>query len=175
MNRNSRKKGFFGPQEARAYAPVYPVVLVTCTQKNDNIIPVGMCNLVSFSPPLIMISVGHTRYSHQIIKDSREFVVNIPTPKIAQKVQLCGSASGRDTDKFSKVGLTREKAEKVKAPLIKECPVNLECKVVNEVEAGDHTLFIGEVLAIHAEESLGPSDSLVYKGGTFYSVKPLSS
>lgn len=173
------------PEEARAYAPLYPAVLVSCARAAEgaqvqadilpNIISIGMCTLVSFSPPLIMISVGKTRYSNNIIRDSGEFVVNIPTPELEKKVRFCGSTSGRDTDKFSESGLTKEKAEKVKAPLIKECPVNIECTVVNEVEAGDHTLFIGEVAALHAEESFSHSESLLYKGGVFYSPKSLSS
>jgi flavin reductase (DIM6/NTAB) family NADH-FMN oxidoreductase RutF len=154
----------------REIFPVYPAVLVTCGK--NNIISVGMCIGVSFEPPLIAVSIGHTRYSNELIRKGREFAVNIPVRGMEQKIKICGSCSGKDTDKFEKANLKMKKAKKISVPLIEECPVNIECKVVDEIEAGDHTIFIGKIVETHAKEGYDPAQSLVYKGGVFYSLSP---
>jgi flavin reductase (DIM6/NTAB) family NADH-FMN oxidoreductase RutF len=83
-----------------------------------------------------------------------EFVINIPSRKWLKETDYCGFASERDTEKFSTVGFTAEEAEKVKAPLIKECPLNLECVVKQVLPLGSHDLFISEVVAAHADEDI---------------------
>jgi flavin reductase (DIM6/NTAB) family NADH-FMN oxidoreductase RutF len=143
-----------GPQVYRLLHP-RPVVLVSCfdpdTEK-PNIIAIAWSTPLSMDPPLIGISVGLQRYSHELIKKCGEFIVNIPTMEILEKVAGCGSVSGKTTDKFSKFGLTPLPAKVVKSPAIKECVAHLECKLVDQVRVGDHTFFIGEIVAAYANE-----------------------
>lgn len=143
--------------------PAFPVVLAT-TQHNGkrNIITLGMVHVFSFKPPLVGIGIAPGRHSYSLIKESREFVLSIPGKEIVNAVQYCGTKSGRDVDKFMEAKLIPVQGETVKAPLIKECPVNLECKIVKEVEAGDHTWFIGEVKKVHIDENYNKENSLIY-------------
>ncbi|NYZ79127.1 flavin reductase family protein [Candidatus Micrarchaeota archaeon] len=132
---------------------LYPRQVILATSRSgekSNIITLGWHCPLSFKPPLVGISVGKTRFSHSLIQKEREFVVSIPTESMLEKVLLIGSKSGRDVDKFPEFGLTPLQATAVKPPLIKECPINIECRVVAELDAGDHTLFSGEVVASHA-------------------------
>ncbi len=108
----------------------------------------------SFDPPLVAISVSPRRYSHRLIEETKEFVVNVPTIEIARETLFCGRVSGRKHDKFKETPLTALPAKKVKAPIIKECVAHLECKLVQKVATGDHTVFVGEVLAAHANEGV---------------------
>ncbi len=123
-------------------------VLVTCVDGKDkpNIITLAWSMVTSFNPPMVAISVAPERYSHDIIEKSGEFVVNIPTMDIVKETLMCGRNSGRDVDKFSLTGLTSMHAKKVKPPFIRECVAHIECKVVDRVKTGDHTLFIGEIV-----------------------------
>ena len=116
--------------------------------KNDrsNIIALGWKMRTSFEPPMVAISVGKTRYSHELLKEAGEFVLAFPGEDLAKQVLFCGTNSGRNVDKFSETGLTHAKAKSVKPSLIGECVVNLECKVAGSIETGDHTIFVGEVL-----------------------------
>ncbi len=99
------------------------------------------------------IMVHHARYSHKLIEESREFVINIPTVDIVEKSWYCGTHSGRIVDKFKETKLTPIPAKHVKPPLIKECPINIECKVVETMkpEYSAYTFFFGKALAIHAD------------------------
>lgn len=108
----------------------------------------------SFKPPLLVISVSPRRFSYELIKRQGEFVVNIPTVELLDKVVLCGHITGRGVDKFKQLGLTPGRARVVSVPIVEECVAHLECKVFKEVEAGDHCLFIGEVVATYAEQDL---------------------
>jgi flavin reductase (DIM6/NTAB) family NADH-FMN oxidoreductase RutF len=131
---------------------LYPRQVILATSQSggkNNIITLGWHCPLSFKPPLIGISVGKTRFSHSLIRQGREFVVSIPTEDMLEKVLLIGSKSGKDVDKFAEFKLTPLPATAVKPPLIKECPINIECRVVSELDAGDHTLFAGEVVASH--------------------------
>jgi flavin reductase (DIM6/NTAB) family NADH-FMN oxidoreductase RutF len=101
---------------------------------------------LSFEPKLLGVSVGHRRYTNKLIKDFKEFVVAVPTIELLKEVWLAGTISGASEDKISKLKLTLVKSKKVRVPSIKECQANLECKVVKEVEVGDHTFFVGEIL-----------------------------
>lgn len=133
---------------------LYPRQTVLVTSRHlgkDNIITLDWAMPVSFSPALVAISVAPKRFSHDMIKESKEFVLAIPTPEMQEAVLYCGSHSGRDTDKFKGSGLTKIKASKVKAQLIKEAGANLECRLFSSLEAGDHTIFVGEVLETHKE------------------------
>ncbi|NYZ75836.1 flavin reductase family protein [Candidatus Micrarchaeota archaeon] len=140
------------------YQMLYPRQVILATSQSAgmrDIITLGWHCPLSFKPPLIGISVGKTRFSHSLIEKGREFVVSIPTEDMKDKVLLIGSKSGKDVDKFSEFKLTPLPATEVKPPLIKECPVNIECRVVAELDAGDHTLFAGEVVASHASSLKG--------------------
>jgi flavin reductase (DIM6/NTAB) family NADH-FMN oxidoreductase RutF len=120
----------------------------------ESIITLAWQMPVSASPPMAAISVGPSRYSHDLISQSGQFVINVPPFSLLKETIYCGSVSGRDEDKFEGAGLTREPAQIVSAPLIAECIGHLECKVAQEVTAGDHTLFLGEVVAASAAERL---------------------
>jgi flavin reductase (DIM6/NTAB) family NADH-FMN oxidoreductase RutF len=131
-----------------------PVMLVTCVDAfgKPNIITLAWVGMVNSEPPMVSISVQPSRYSHGLIKASREFVVNIPSEEMIRKVDLCGVVSGRDVDKFSETGFTPMEAEEVSPPLIEECSVNLECKVRKIILLGSHDLFLGEIVAIHIDD-----------------------
>ena len=101
----------------------------------------------SINPPMVAISIGKTRYSHGLLLRSGEFVLAIPGRDLAEEVLYCGTHSGRDVDKFKETNLTAISASKVRPPLIKECIANIECKIVGNLDTGDHTIFVGEVQA----------------------------
>lgn len=132
-----------------------PVVMVSVTdgKGNDNIITVAWAGTICTNPPMLSISVRPERYSHQMLMETGEFVVNLTTEKLAYATDYCGVRSGRDTDKFRDMKLTKEKAEFVQAPMIGEAPVCLECKVKEVRHLGSHDLFLSEVLAVHADEA----------------------
>jgi len=140
------------------------VVLCTVSGEKDNIITLATCHMFSFRPPLVGIGVNPKRYSHELLKASKDFALNIPDRNLLKATEICGLKSGRRVDKFQAAGLTKEKAEKISAPLLAECPVNIECVKVNEVDAGDHTWFIGEIVAARKNEHYDPKDSILYWG-----------
>jgi flavin reductase (DIM6/NTAB) family NADH-FMN oxidoreductase RutF len=111
-------------------------------------------NLSLRQPTIVGIGIHKARYSHELISQTREYVVNLPTVSLVEAADRCGSVSGREVDKFSAFGLTPLPAANVKPPLIAECPINIECKVHDIVEVGDHDTFMGEVVAVHADEEL---------------------
>jgi len=132
-----------------------PTILVTAMgEKGPNIITLAWSTPVSARPPLLAISVAPSRYSHDLILTSAEFVVNIPNADLLQQVQLCGSISGRNRDKFKEAGLTPVPASKLKTPLIEECIGHIECKLYAHYTAGDHTIFLGEVVGGSVREEL---------------------
>ena len=133
-----------------------PVVLVTCVDSNGkpNIITLAWVGVVCSDPPMLGLSIRPHRYSYGLIEASREFVVNIPTVEILKETDFCGVVSGKDDDKFSETGLTAEPAEKVKPPLIRECPVNIECIVKDKIPLGVHHLFLGEVVSVHVDQDV---------------------
>ncbi len=124
-------------------------VLVTCTDSREkaNIITLAWSMPASIKPPMVAISVALQRHSHKLITETKEFVVNIPTMQLARETLFCGRNSGRDCDKFKETKLTPTPATKVAPPLIRECVAHLECKVINSITTGDHTVFIGYVVA----------------------------
>jgi flavin reductase (DIM6/NTAB) family NADH-FMN oxidoreductase RutF len=141
-----------------AYRLLHPLhtVLVTCVGKNGkpNIMPLAWAMPTSHSPPLVAMSISPKRYSHALIEKTEEFVINIPTVKIVNETLACGNTSGRDHDKFEETGLTPIPAKKVKTPIIEECLAHLECKLHNQFETGDHTVFIGEIVEAYANKGV---------------------
>jgi flavin reductase (DIM6/NTAB) family NADH-FMN oxidoreductase RutF len=129
----------------------YPYTLAVTLDKNDipNVIGISWWSVVSWSPQMVSISVGKPRYSHKCLEHCEEFVLCFPSEEQAEGAWLCGTISGRDVDnKFIEAGFKEKKAKVVKPPIIEDSTVAFECKVVNKVETGDHTLFIGEVVAV---------------------------
>lgn len=133
-----------------------PVVLVTSVDEagKPNIITLAWVGTINSEPPMIGISIRPERYSHACVKGSKEFVVNLPTEEIVRKVDACGVLSGKVTDKFSSMGLKPVPAEKVKPPLIDECPVQMECQVKQIIPLGSHDLFLGQIVALHVKEEI---------------------
>ncbi len=109
---------------------------------------------------MVSISIRPHRHSSNIVKDSRQFVINVPTEDLLQKVDKCGTTSGRYHDKFQDIGLTPLDSSEVNAPMIKECPVNLECEVQDMIELGSHEMFIAKVVAAHADEDVLENDQV---------------
>ncbi len=140
-----------------------PPVMVTCQDRagRANIITLAWVGVVNSEPPMIGIGIRPSRFSHGIIKASRQFVVNVPSEELLKATDFCGVTSGRNVDKFEATGLTAVPAEKLDAPLIQECPVNLECAVRQILNLGSHDLFIGEIVALHVDEKvLGQGESV---------------
>ena len=137
------------------------------------------CNRItscSAEPPRLCISIRPGRHSHDLIRRTREFVVNIPSPNQRLLADYIGVVTGRDENKFQVARLQLQPAVRVKTPLLSACPVNIECTVEAEMDLDSHTLFVGLVLAVHADESLldehGDID-LARAGGLSYEAGPV--
>ena len=150
--------------ERKPARPVYPTPagLITSidAEGKANIVTLGeVFNLSIADPVWVGISIRKATYSHGLIKAQGEFTVNLPTAAMLDQVLACGGCSGRDgIDKFEKFGLTPVPSKHVKPPMIAECPVNLECKVVGFHHVGDHDLFIGDVLEEYIDEDCLTAD-----------------
>jgi flavin reductase (DIM6/NTAB) family NADH-FMN oxidoreductase RutF len=133
-----------------------PAVMVSCAgeQNTSNIITIAWAGVVCSEPPILSVSIRPGRLSHALISRAGDFVVNIPSEKLLRELDFCGVASGKDVDKFSELGLTAITADKVSAPLIKQCPVNLECRVLEMKKLGTHDMFLGEIVAVHMDEDI---------------------
>lgn len=155
-----------------------PAVMVSVTdgQGNDNIITVAWTGTICTNPPMVYISVRPSRYSYEMLKKTGEFVINLTTEELAFATDYCGVRSGRDVDKFKEAHLTKELAQFVKAPMIKESPVSIECRVTEVKELGSHHMFLAEVLAVHAQQEyidknnkfqLNKAKPIVYSHGEY--------
>lgn len=129
-------------------------VLVTCADKagKPNIITLAWAMPTSINPPLVAISIKPSRHSYKLIRENREFAVNIPTMEIVEETLFCGRRSGKNHDKFKETKLTPLPAKIVKAPIIKECVAHLECRLQQTFVTGDHTVFVGEVIEAYVDE-----------------------
>jgi flavin reductase (DIM6/NTAB) family NADH-FMN oxidoreductase RutF len=138
-----------------ALQPV-PVALVSSVGNDGkaNVATFAWVGVVCSEPPMISVAVRPARCTYDLITETGEFVVNIPTADMVQTCNYVGSRTGKKEDKFSTTALTAVPATKVKAPLVAECPVNMECVVRHTLELGTHTLFIGEIVATHVDESV---------------------
>ncbi len=136
---------------------VYPapaaMISVADAEGNTNIITAAWTGNICSDPPMAYVSIRPERFSYHMVEDTGCFVINLTTKKLARATDYCGVRSGRNEDKWKTAGLTPEPADFVKAPLIKECPVNIECQVAGQIELGSHTMFIGKVLAVHVDEA----------------------
>ena len=131
-----------------------PVVMVSVADKvgRNNIITIAWTGTICSNPPMVSISVRPERYSYNILKETGEFVINLTTKDLTYATDYCGVKSGRDVDKFKEMGLTALPGKEVKAPLIAESPVNIECKVTQVIPLGSHDMFLAEVVAVHVDE-----------------------
>ncbi len=162
---------------------IYPIpaVMVSCgDMENSNILTVAWTGITCSQPAKVYISVRPERYSYNIIKESKEFVINLTTEKLAYATDWCGVKSGKDFDKFKEMHLTKEKANFVKCPMIKESPVSIECKVEEIKEMGSHNMFIADVLAINADDKyidekgafdISKCDLIAYANGGYYTLE----
>jgi flavin reductase (DIM6/NTAB) family NADH-FMN oxidoreductase RutF len=140
---------------------------------------VAWTGTVCSDPPMVSISLRSETLSHGLIQETREFVVNVPTAQMVRAVDYCGVLSGRNVDKFEKTGLTPVPASKVQPPVLRECPINLECMVRQEIVLGLHTLFIGEIVAVQVNGELINAEGrfaiekaglLAYAHGGYYAL-----
>jgi len=132
-----------------------PVVLVTCGSDDQaNIITLAWVGTICSDPPAVGVSIRPSRHSHGLISQAGEFVVNIPTADLVAQVDYCGQVSGRDVDKWAACGFTPQPGSAVTAPLIAQCPVNLECKLARTIPLGTHDLFVGEIVAVQLDEAI---------------------
>ena len=146
-----------GKQVWKAGNMVYPLpaVMVSTADKSgkSNILTIAWTGTICTNPAMVYISVRPERYSYHMLKESGEFVINLTTEQLAKATDYCGVRSGKDVDKWKEANLTPAKAEKLRyAPVIEECPVNIECKVTEVKELGSHHMFLAEVLAVQIDE-----------------------
>lgn len=157
-----------------------PAVMVSCgTMEKSNIMTVAWTGILNTNPAMCYISVRPERYSYNLIKEQGEFVINLTNEKLAYATDWCGVRTGGKVDKFKEMHLTKEKAEFVKCPVIKESPVAIECRVKEIRELGSHHMFIAEVLSIDADEQyidekgafdISKCNLIAYSNGHYYSM-----
>ena len=157
-----------------------PAVMVSCgTMEKSNIMTVAWTGIINTNPAMCYISVRPERYSYNLIKEQGEFVINLTNEKLAYATDWCGVKTGAKVDKFKEMHLTKEKAEFVKCPVIKESPVAIECKVKEIRELGSHHMFVAEVLSIDTDEKyidekgafdISKCNLIAYSNGHYYSL-----
>ena len=158
-----------------------PAVMVSCAdaEGKTNILTVAWTGTVCTNPPMLSISVRPERYSCHMIQETGEYVVNLTTEALVRAADLCGVKSGRDVDKWKEAGLTPVPARRVKAPLIGESPVNLECRVEKELALGSHIMFVARVVSVSVDEAymdekgsfhLDLAKPVCYSHGTYFSL-----
>ena len=158
-----------------------PAVLVSCGDKNGNVnlMTAAWTGTNCSDPPMVYVSVRKERYSHHMIKETGEYVINLTTEKLARATDFCGVRSGRNMDKFKEMKLTPVFGELQYAPMVAESPVSIECRVTNVMELGSHDMFMAEVTAVHVDEQymdekgtfhLEKAAPLVYSHGQYYGI-----
>lgn len=158
-----------------------PVVMVSCRNKagEDNILTVAWTGTINTNPPMLSISIRPSRHSYLMIQESGVFTVNLTTRELMRATDFCGVTSGKDLDKFQRCDLTKEEAELISCPMIAESPVNMECRVRQEMALGSHSMFLADILRIHADSRymdergkfcLEKADPIVYSHGSYYDL-----
>lgn len=161
---------------------IYPIpaVMVSCgNMEKSNIITVAWTGILNTNPAMCYISVRPERYSYNIIKETGEFIINLTNKDLAYATDWCGVKSGKNVDKFKSMNLTKEKANFVNCPCIKESPVSIECRVKEIKELGSHHMFMAEVLSINAKEEyidekgafdITKCDLIAYANGKYFEL-----
>ena len=158
-----------------------PVVMVSCNRKGEkpNIVTVAWTGTICSDPAMVSISVRPERYSHDIIEETGEFVINLVTKDLTYATDYCGVRSGRDVDKFKEMNLTPLPSKMIDAVGIEESPVNIECKVVEVKKLGLHDMFIAEVVNVTVDDrymdennkfNLNDSDLVAYSHGEYFTL-----
>ena len=161
-----------------------PAVMVSCGREGEtpNIITVAWAGTICSDPAMVSISIRKERFSHSIIRDTGEFVINLATESMAYATDYCGVRSGRNVDKWKETGLTPVPAQTVKAPVIAESPVAIECRVTEVKELGSHHMFLAEVTGVSVDEQwlnergsleLAKAEPIVYSHGGYYGLSEL--
>lgn len=133
-------------------APLPPVLVSCGTMEKNNLITIAWTGIVNTIPPKTYVSIRPSRFSYDIIKNSKEFVINLTTSQMIKAVDFCGVRSGKDIDKFKVTGLTPEAATKVSCPMVAESPISIECKVSDIIPLGSHDMFLADIIAINVDE-----------------------
>ena len=149
--------------ERAAFLAPAPVLLLSCVGEDGstNILTVSWVGVACQTPPIVSVAIRAERFSYGLIRETGEFALNIPPASLIRAVDFCGVVSGRDVNKFAETRLTPVPAMKVRAPMIQECPVNLECVVRNSLVLGSHVLFLAEVVAMHADGEVVENGSVI--------------
>ncbi len=133
-------------------APLPPALVSVGDGERDNLITVAWTGILCSDPPKTYISLRPERYSYDIVKETGEFIVNLPSSHIIRSIDFCGVRSGRDLDKFEQCHLTREKAFEVACPSVAESPVSIECRVTDIIPLGSHDMFMADIVAVDVDE-----------------------
>ena len=157
-----------------------PPVMVTCgTAEKPNVLTIAWTGIINSEPPLTYISVRPSRFSHQLIEETKEFVINIVNLPLAKACDFCGVKSGRNTDKFKEMGLELEPCQKVKTPMLKAAPLSLECKVIDKKSFGTHDMFLAEIVNVNVDDKYIEEDGrlavekaglLAFAHGRYYTL-----
>ncbi|RDE16982.1 MAG: flavin reductase family protein [Candidatus Thorarchaeota archaeon] len=141
-------------EPSNSITPCPAILLSVKGPTRPNIITLAWVANVCSEPPTVVVGIRPKRYSHALVKDAGDFVINIPSADLIDATRLCGTKSGKDIDKFAEAHLTAEPSTKITSPMIKECIINIECKTKQVITLGSHDLFIAEVVAVHMDESV---------------------
>lgn len=139
-------------------APIPPTLVSVGDENENNLFTVAWCGLVNTKPPMTYVSVRPTRYSYELIKRTGELAINLAPAPLAAAVDRAGVYTGRKVNKWEKFGFTREEAKFISAPLVAECPISLECRVVEEKPLGTHNMFLCEIIGVDVDEKLLDKD-----------------
>ena len=155
-----------------------PAVLISCgTMEKSNLMTAAWTGIINTKPPMVYVSIRPERFSYDLIKENMEFAINLTNDRLVYATDWCGVKSGKDFDKFKKMNLTKQKANFVKCPIIKESPVSIECKVTEIKKLGSHTMFLAEVLSIDPDEKyinengefdISKCNLIAYANGGYY-------
>lgn len=160
-------------------APLPPALISSGTMNKPNVMTAAWTGIICSDPVITYVSIRPSRYTHALISQSKEFVINLPTWKIAKAVDTVGVKSGRDMNKFTQTGLTPEPSSKIKTPQIAECPVSMECRVIETRTFGTHDMFLAEVIAVNIDDKyineegaldLEKAGLLAYAHGFYYTL-----
>ena len=161
---------------------VYPLppALVSCgTMENSNVLTVAWTGILCTDPAMTYVSIRKERHSYNIIKETGEFVINLASANLAKQVDYCGVKSGKLVDKFKECNFTKEQGAETSVPMIKECPISIECRVKEVRELGTHDMFMAEILAVNVDEKyldetgrfdMEACNLLAYSHGHYYSL-----
>lgn len=171
------KRKFFGA--GALTAPLPPAMVTVGDFENANVLTIGWTGILASQPPRTYVSIRPTRYSHGILKEGGEFVINLPSADMARVVDYVGIYTGKKVDKFKKCHLTKQRSEKVSPPTISECPIALECRVTEVVTMGSHDVFFADILSVSCRENIideagkmryDLANLLAYAHGEYYAL-----